>query len=95
VPFTLAQMITWLIVGLLGGSAAAIVVMRPRKGFGVATNLVLGIVGAIVGGVVFRVFSLFPRLDAISISLRDVLAAFLGSLLVLAGVWAWQRYGQR
>jgi len=51
--------------------------------------------GAIIGGAVFHVFSLFTRLDAISISLRDLLAAFLGSLLVLAVVWAWQRYGRR
>lgn len=94
-PFTLAQFVTWLIVGLLGGSAAGIVVVRRRRGFGAATNLGLGIAGAIVGGLVFRIFSLFPNLDAVSISLRDVLAAFLGSLLVLAALWVWQRYGRR
>jgi hypothetical protein len=37
-------MITCLVVGLLGRSATAIVVMRQRKGFGIATNLALGIV---------------------------------------------------
>lgn len=93
--FTVAQFVTWLIVGLLGGSAAGIVVARQRRGFGVATNLALGIAGAIVGGLVFRIFSLFQNLDAVSISLRDVLAAFLGSLLVLAAVWVWQRYHKR
>ncbi len=93
--FTLAQFVTWLIVGLLGGTAAGIVVVRQRRGFGFVTNLVLGIAGAIVGGLVFRIFSLFPNLDAVSISLRDLLAAFLGSLLVLAVVWLWQRYGKR
>jgi uncharacterized membrane protein YeaQ/YmgE (transglycosylase-associated protein family) len=95
VPFTFAQFITWLIVGLLGGSAAGMVVKRQRKGFGIAVNLALGALGAILGGVVFRIFSLFERLDAISISLRDLLSAFLGSLLVLAIVWIWQRYGRR
>ncbi len=93
--FTLAQFVTWLIVGLLGGSAAGIVVVRQRKGFGFVTNSVLGIAGAIVGGLVFRLFSLFPNLDAVSISLRDVLAAFLGSLLVLAVLWGWQQYRGR
>jgi uncharacterized membrane protein YeaQ/YmgE (transglycosylase-associated protein family) len=93
--FSFAQFITWLIVGLLGGSAAGMVVKRRRKGFGIAVNLTLGILGAIIGGAVFHVFSLFTRLDAISISLRDLLAAFLGSLLVLAVFWAWQRYGRR
>ena len=94
-PFTFAQFIPWLIVGLLGGSAAGMVVKRQRKGFGIAVNLALGALGAIIGGAAFRIFSLFERLDAISISLRDLLAAFLGSLLVLAIVWIWQRYGRR
>jgi uncharacterized membrane protein YeaQ/YmgE (transglycosylase-associated protein family) len=94
-PFSFAQIITWLIVGLIGGSAAGMVVKRQRKGFGIAVNLGLGILGALIGGAIFHVFSLFARLDAISISLRDVLAAFLGSLLVLAAFWTWQRYGPR
>jgi uncharacterized membrane protein YeaQ/YmgE (transglycosylase-associated protein family) len=95
VSFSFTQIITWLIVGLIGGGAAGMVVKRQRKGFGIATNLALGILGAIVGGAVFHMFALFVRLDAISISLRDVLAAFLGSLIVLAIFWAWQRYGRR
>jgi uncharacterized membrane protein YeaQ/YmgE (transglycosylase-associated protein family) len=95
VPFTFAQFITWLIVGLLGGSAAGMIVKRQRKGFGIAANLALGALGAIIAGLVFRVFSLFERLDAISISLRDLLSAFLGSLLVLAIIWTWQRYSRR
>jgi uncharacterized membrane protein YeaQ/YmgE (transglycosylase-associated protein family) len=94
-PFGLAQFITWLIVGLIGGSAAGMVVKRQRRGFGVAVNLALGALGAIIGGAVFHMFSLFARLDAIAISLRDLLAAFLGSLFVLAAFWLWGRYGRR
>jgi uncharacterized membrane protein YeaQ/YmgE (transglycosylase-associated protein family) len=94
-PFTFAQFVTWLLVGLLGGSAAGMVVKLQRKGFGIAVNLAVGAVGAVVGGVAFRIFSLFERLDAVSISLRDLLSAFLGSLLVLGSVWIWQRYGRR
>jgi uncharacterized membrane protein YeaQ/YmgE (transglycosylase-associated protein family) len=95
VPFTVAQFVTWLVVGLLGGSAAGMVVKRRRKGFGIAVNLAVGVVGAIIGGAAFRVFSLFERLDAVSVSLRDVLSAFLGSLVVLGSIWIWQRYGRR
>ena len=94
-PFTLAQFVTWLIVGLLGGSAAGMVVKRQRRGFGTAVNLAIGAAGAIIGGVAFRIFSLFEGLDAISVSLRDLLSAFLGSLLVLGIVWIWQRYSRR
>ena len=90
----LSELLTWLVVGLLGGSAAAMVVKRQRKGFGLAVNLALGSLGAIVGGVLFRLFRIVPTLDSISVSVRDLLSAFSGSLLVLAAVWAWQRYAR-
>ncbi len=93
--FTVAQFVTWLIVGLLGGSAAGMVVKRRRRGFGTAINLAVGAAGAIVGGGAFRALSLFDPLDAVTVSLRDLLSAFLGSLLVLGIVWVWQRYGRR
>ena len=93
--FTFTQFVTWLIVGLLGGSAAGMVVKRQRRGFGMAINLAIGAVGAVIGGVTFRLFPLFEALNAVSVSLRDLLAAFSGSLLVLGMVWIWQRYGRR
>ena len=43
----------------------------------------MGLIGAFVGGLLFRVFGLFHRLDAIVISLRDIMAACAGSLLIL------------
>jgi uncharacterized membrane protein YeaQ/YmgE (transglycosylase-associated protein family) len=46
---------------------------------------------ALVGGLLFRMLGLFPGLDRISISLRDVVAAVVGSLLVLTAFWLWQR----
>ena len=94
-PFSVGQIITWLIVGLLGGSAAAIVVKRERSGFGLLANLALGSVGALVGGAVFHVFGIFPGLDSIAVSFRDILSAFLGSLAVLAAIWAWRLYYRR
>ncbi len=51
----------------------------------------MGLVGALVGGLLFRLFGLFPGLDRIAISLRDVVAALVGSLIVLLGGWFWQR----
>jgi uncharacterized membrane protein YeaQ/YmgE (transglycosylase-associated protein family) len=88
---SLAQLIVWIIVGLLGGSLAGLLVKRERKGFGIFRNLSVGLIGALVGGLLFRLFGLFPGLDKVAISLRDVVAAVVGSLLVLAGLWIWQR----
>jgi uncharacterized membrane protein YeaQ/YmgE (transglycosylase-associated protein family) len=88
---SLDQLIVWIIVGLLGGSLAGLLVKRERKGFGIFRNLSVGLIGALVGGILFRLFGLFPGLDKVAISLRDVVAAVVGSLLVLAGLWIWQR----
>ena len=88
---TLAQVIVWVIVGLIGGSLAGLLVTRERRGFGLLRNLGMGLIGAFVGGLLFRLFGLFPDLDQIAISLRDLVAACAGSLLVLLALWAWQR----
>ena len=90
---SLAQAIVWIIVGLLGGSLAALMITRERKGFGILRNLGIGLVGALVGGQLFRMFGIFPGLDSVAVSLRDVVAALIGSLLVLAAIGLWHRSG--
>jgi uncharacterized membrane protein YeaQ/YmgE (transglycosylase-associated protein family) len=88
---SLNQVIVWIIVGLLGGSLAALIITRERKGFGILRNLAVGLIGALVGGLLFRVLGIFPALDKIAISLRDIVAAVIGSLLVLTAIWLKQR----
>jgi len=85
------QLIVWIIVGLLGGSLAGLLTTWERRGFGLFRNLAVGLAGALIGGLLFRMLGLFPGLDKVSISLRDVVAALVGSLIVLAALWLWQR----
>jgi uncharacterized membrane protein YeaQ/YmgE (transglycosylase-associated protein family) len=85
------QVIVWIIVGLLGGSLAGLLIKWDRKGFGLLRNLAVGLAGALVGGLLFRMVGLWPGLDRVSISLRDVVAAVIGSLIVLVGLWIWDR----
>ena len=85
------QLIVWLVVGLLGGSLAGLIITWDRRGFGLLRNLAVGLTGALIGGLLFRMLGLLPGLDKFSISLRDVVAAVVGSLLVLTGYWFWQR----
>jgi uncharacterized membrane protein YeaQ/YmgE (transglycosylase-associated protein family) len=89
---TLDRIIVWVIIGLIGGSLAGLIVRRERQGFGIARNFALGLAGALVGGFLFRLFRLLPELDAVTISLRDVVAAVVGSLIVLAVLWLWHRW---
>ena len=91
---TLAQIIVWIVVGLIGGSLAGLIITWHRQGFGIWRNIGLGLVGALIGGLIFRLFGLFPGLDKIAISLRDVVAALVGSLIVLLALWLWQKFSQ-
>lgn len=84
---TLDQIVVWIIVGLLGGSLAGLLAKREKRGFGVWRNLGLGLAGALVGGLLFRLLGVLPNLDSVTISLRDVVASFVGSLLVLLVLW--------
>ena len=88
---SLTQVIVWVIVGLIGGSLAGRIVTWKRKGFGNLRNLGVGLIGALVGGLVFRLFGLFPGLDTIVLSLHDVVAACAGALLVLVVLGIWER----
>jgi uncharacterized membrane protein YeaQ/YmgE (transglycosylase-associated protein family) len=85
---SLSQLIVWLIIGGLAGSLAGMAVTAKWEGLGRWTSLGVGLVGALIGGVIFGLFNIAPGLEAISVSLRDVLAAFVGSLIFLAILWA-------
>ena len=89
---SLGETIVWILAGLLGGTLAGIVSTLSLKGFGFLRNAVVGIIGALLGGLIFRITGVWPELEQITISLRDVVAAFAGSLLVLLLYWLWQRY---
>jgi hypothetical protein len=41
---------------------------------------------------IFYWTGLWPGLARIAISLRDIVAAVVGSLIVLAAMWGWRRY---
>jgi uncharacterized membrane protein YeaQ/YmgE (transglycosylase-associated protein family) len=88
---SLDEFIVWIIVGLLGGSLVGLLIKRERRGFGILPNLALGLAGALIGGLLFRMLGLLEGLDKVSISLRDIVAAVVGSLLILAARWLWVR----
>lgn len=88
---TFAKIIVWLVIGAIGGTLAAALVRWQREGFGWWANLGIGLVGALVGGVIFSLLNILPGLESISISLRDIVSAFIGSILFLLALWAWHK----
>ena len=89
---TFPDLAVWLIVGALAGSLAGLAVKRTKKGFGPFANLGIGLAGALIGGFLFDLVQIDLGLANISISLQDVLAAFVGSLLFLAGLHYFRRW---
>ena len=84
---TAAEVIVWLIVGGIAGSLAGLVVTRKKEGFGRYANLGVGLIGALIGGFIFDLFNIGVGLGELSISFKDLLSAFLGSLIFLVVVW--------
>jgi uncharacterized membrane protein YeaQ/YmgE (transglycosylase-associated protein family) len=84
---TLSQIVVWIVVGAIAGTLAAAVVTGSREGLGRWTGIGVGLVGALIGGAIFGLFNLWPGLASWSISLRDIVSAFIGSLIFLAIIW--------
>ncbi|HLF26704.1 MAG TPA: GlsB/YeaQ/YmgE family stress response membrane protein [Anaerolineae bacterium] len=73
--------LSWIIVGLIAGWLAGMV-MRGG-GYGLVGNIVIGIVGAIVGG--FLSTSLFGVPDPVNgVNVGTILVAFLGAVVAIA-----------
>lgn len=90
--FGVSTVVTWIVIGLLAGTLAGRLVTREKAGFGLLSNIALGCAGAMVGGILFGLLGILPALDKVSISMRDVVAAFTGSLILLVILWAWNRW---
>lgn len=78
----LGQIIVWLITGALAGFMAAQVFRK--RGFGIGGNILLGLVGAFLGGVIFNLLNIrISGLPELRFSFADLLVAFIGALVLL------------
>jgi uncharacterized membrane protein YeaQ/YmgE (transglycosylase-associated protein family) len=72
--------LTWVVVGIVAGWLAGVVM--KGKGFGLIGNMIIGIVGALVGG--WLAGALFNISNAVSgFNLGTIVVAFLGAVVVL------------
>lgn len=67
----------WLFVGLIAGWLASAVV---GGGYGIVGDIVIGIVGAFIGGIVFRALATGPGVGGL---LGAIIVAFVGAVLLL------------
>jgi len=72
------SIIGWIVLGLISGFIASKIV--NKEGEGLILDIVLGIVGAIVGG---YLFSLFGAQGVSGVNLYSVFVAVVGAIVVL------------
>lgn len=77
----LGQIIVWVIVGLAVGTLVGRLFTRRKGGFGWIGNLIIGLVGAIIGGFLFSLLNINITNLALTFTLEDVLAAFVGAVI--------------
>lgn len=80
--------LSWIIVGALAGWIASMI-MKTDASMGALANIVVGIIGALIGGWVVGLFGVNVMDDAIRI--ESILTAILGAVILLAIVKAVRR----
>jgi uncharacterized membrane protein YeaQ/YmgE (transglycosylase-associated protein family) len=73
------DILSWIVVGIIAGFLAKSVVPGEGPG-GVLGDLVIGIVGAIVGG---WLFNLFGHIGVTGLNVWSIVVAFIGSVVLL------------
>jgi uncharacterized membrane protein YeaQ/YmgE (transglycosylase-associated protein family) len=77
--------ILWLVIGGVVGWLASIV-MRRDGSQGIILNIVVGIVGALIGGWLIGPLVGAPSINSGEISIASLLVSFLGAVILLAVV---------
>lgn len=89
---SLGQVIVWGITGMLAGFLATR--LFGKKGFGFLANLVIGLLGALVGGALFALLNIdinIQGVDPLTFRVADLITAFVGALILLVIIGYLQR----
>ena len=84
------DMLTWLIVGLVAGVLASLIV--GGSGYGIIGDIVVGIVGAFLGGWIFREAGWHAPFAGLA---GTIAVAFVGALVLLVILHLFQRNRRR
>ena len=80
IHLTVDDVIVWILVGLVAGSLAGRVALG--RDLGLLGDVVAGIIGAFLGGVLAQIFKIHVSIAGSSI-LSEIVVAFAGAVLLL------------
>lgn len=78
---SLEQLIVWLIIGAVAGYIAG-TLLRGRS-YGTVGNMLIGLVGAVIGGVLFSVLGIELNLPEFTFRVADLLVATVGAIILI------------
>src|SRR5215470_9520041 len=73
-----AQLLIWVVLGLVAGFIASKII--NRRGEGIILDILLGIIGAFIGGWLFRIFG---STGVTGLNLYSLLVAVIGAVIFL------------
>ena len=77
--------VAWIILGLISGFLASKIV--NKRGEGIAGDILLGIIGAVVGGWIFTTYGRVARVHPVpgitGLNIESVVVAIVGAVVVL------------
>ncbi|HIK05234.1 MAG TPA: GlsB/YeaQ/YmgE family stress response membrane protein [Trichormus sp. M33_DOE_039] len=77
------NIIAWVILGLLAGAIAK-AIYPGTQGGGILSTMILGIIGAFIGGSLYSLFATGTlQLTATSLSLPGLLIAIIGAMIAI------------
>ena len=79
----ISQLVVWLVVGALAGTLTSMLFYRTRTPITDAGSIVLGLLGLLVGSMLFNFFNIRLGLPVLAVSGDGFVAAILGSFLLL------------
>jgi uncharacterized membrane protein YeaQ/YmgE (transglycosylase-associated protein family) len=88
---TLEAVLLWIVIGLIAGWLASVVV---GGGFGLIGDIVVGVVGAFLGGIIFRALGIGSPFGGLA---GTIFVAFIGAVVLLLllrlirGTGTWRR----
>ena len=74
------NLISWMLLGLVAGFLAKVLMPGRQKG-GLLATMILGVIGALIGGYISQVIGFLPSADGFS--LGGIVTATVGALLFL------------
>ena len=81
---TISDILSLVIIGIFAGSTAGMILARKKEGFGRLANFGLGMIGAVIGDVIVRLFRIDFGLGKIVLRFEDLVAAFISCLIFFA-----------